>query len=139
MKPCIVLQTDFGLSTGLPASMNAVIDKIDPEIKKQNKDMLKEYLHSLEDMPLYNNSPEMQKTKEMIEHYGELKCKAKRLKYPLRIWNALLDTFYENTYRYRFSVNGIRDLRRKLPDGNVNPYFKKTYHLFTDESACSKK
>ena len=33
MKPCIVLQTDFGLSTGLPASMNAVIDKIDPEIK----------------------------------------------------------------------------------------------------------
>lgn len=33
MKPCVVLQTDFGLSTGLPASMNAVIDKIDPELK----------------------------------------------------------------------------------------------------------
>ncbi|MBO4359051.1 MAG: SAM-dependent chlorinase/fluorinase [Erysipelotrichaceae bacterium] len=33
MKPCIVMQTDFGLSTGLPISMNAVIDKIDPEIK----------------------------------------------------------------------------------------------------------
>ncbi|MBP3890595.1 MAG: SAM-dependent chlorinase/fluorinase [Solobacterium sp.] len=33
MKPCIVLQTDFGISTGLPASMNAVIVKIDPEIR----------------------------------------------------------------------------------------------------------
>ena len=33
MKPCIVLQTDFGLSTGLPASMNAVINKIDPELR----------------------------------------------------------------------------------------------------------
>lgn len=33
MKPCIVLQTDFGLSTGLPASMNAVIAKIDREIE----------------------------------------------------------------------------------------------------------
>lgn len=33
MKPCIVLQTDFGLSTGLPASMNAVITKVDPEIR----------------------------------------------------------------------------------------------------------
>lgn len=33
MKPCIVLQTDFGISTGLPASMNAVIVNIDPEIR----------------------------------------------------------------------------------------------------------
>lgn len=33
MKPCIVLQTDFGISTGLPASMNAVITTIDPEIR----------------------------------------------------------------------------------------------------------
>ncbi len=32
MKPCIVLQSDFGLSTGLPASMTAVIVKIDPQI-----------------------------------------------------------------------------------------------------------
>ena len=33
MKPCIVLQSDFGLSTGLPASMTAVIAKTDPEIR----------------------------------------------------------------------------------------------------------
>ncbi len=33
MKPCIVLQSDFGLSTGLPASMTAVIVKLDPEIR----------------------------------------------------------------------------------------------------------
>ena len=33
MKPCIVLQSDFGLSTGLPASMTAVIVKTDPEIR----------------------------------------------------------------------------------------------------------
>ncbi len=33
MKPCIVLQSDFGISTGLPASMTAVITKIDPEIR----------------------------------------------------------------------------------------------------------
>ena len=33
MKPCIVLQTDFGLSTGLPASMTAVITKVDPELR----------------------------------------------------------------------------------------------------------
>ncbi|MGI5887969.1 MAG: SAM hydrolase/SAM-dependent halogenase family protein [Oscillospiraceae bacterium] len=33
MKPCIVLQSDFGVSTGLPASMTAVIVKIDPEIR----------------------------------------------------------------------------------------------------------
>ncbi|MEA5050308.1 MAG: SAM-dependent chlorinase/fluorinase [Oscillospiraceae bacterium] len=33
MKPCIVLQTDFGISTGLPASMTAVIVKVDPEVR----------------------------------------------------------------------------------------------------------
>lgn len=33
MKPCIVLQSDFGISTGLPASMTAVIVKTDPEIR----------------------------------------------------------------------------------------------------------
>lgn len=33
MKPCVVLQSDFGLSTGLPASMTAVISKIDPELR----------------------------------------------------------------------------------------------------------
>ena len=33
MKPCIVLQSDFGISTGLPASMTAVIVKLDPEIR----------------------------------------------------------------------------------------------------------
>ena len=33
MKPCIVLQSDFGISTGLPASMTAVITKIDSEIR----------------------------------------------------------------------------------------------------------
>ncbi|MDO4198170.1 MAG: SAM-dependent chlorinase/fluorinase [Erysipelotrichaceae bacterium] len=33
MKPCVVLQSDFGISTGLPASMTAVISKIDPEIR----------------------------------------------------------------------------------------------------------
>ena len=33
MKPCIVLQSDFGLSTGLPASMTAVIVKTDPQIR----------------------------------------------------------------------------------------------------------
>jgi len=33
MKPFIVLQSDFGLSTGLPASMTAVIAKTDPEIR----------------------------------------------------------------------------------------------------------
>ena len=33
MKPCIVLQSDFGLSTGLPASMTAVIVRTDPEIR----------------------------------------------------------------------------------------------------------
>ncbi len=33
MRPCIVLQSDFGLSTGLPASMTAVIAKTDPEIR----------------------------------------------------------------------------------------------------------
>lgn len=33
MKPIIVLQSDFGISTGLPASMTAVIAKIDREIQ----------------------------------------------------------------------------------------------------------
>ncbi|MBQ1508338.1 MAG: SAM-dependent chlorinase/fluorinase [Erysipelotrichaceae bacterium] len=33
MKPCIVLQSDFGITTGLPASMTAVIVKTDPEIR----------------------------------------------------------------------------------------------------------
>ncbi|MBQ6452533.1 MAG: SAM-dependent chlorinase/fluorinase [Solobacterium sp.] len=33
MKPFVVLQSDFGVSTGLPASMTAVITKIDPEIR----------------------------------------------------------------------------------------------------------
>ena len=33
MKPCIVLQSDFGISTGLPASMTAVISRLDPEIR----------------------------------------------------------------------------------------------------------
>lgn len=33
MKSCVVLQSDFGISTGLPASMTAVIVKIDPEIR----------------------------------------------------------------------------------------------------------
>ena len=32
-KPCIVFQSDFGISTGLPASMTAVAVKIDPELK----------------------------------------------------------------------------------------------------------
>ena len=32
-RPCIVLQTDFGLSTGLPASMTAVIVSTDPGIR----------------------------------------------------------------------------------------------------------
>lgn len=32
-KPCLVFQTDFGISTGLPASMTAVAVKIDPELK----------------------------------------------------------------------------------------------------------
>ena len=33
MKPCIVLQSDFGINTGLPASMTAVIVKTDPEVR----------------------------------------------------------------------------------------------------------
>ena len=33
MKPCIVFQSDFGISTGLPASMTAVAVKIDPELR----------------------------------------------------------------------------------------------------------
>ncbi len=33
MKPCIVLQSDFGLSTGFPVSMTAVIISTDPEIR----------------------------------------------------------------------------------------------------------
>ena len=32
-KPCIVFQSDFGLSTGLPASMTAVAVKVDPELR----------------------------------------------------------------------------------------------------------
>ncbi len=32
-KPCIVFQSDFGISTGLPASMTAVAAKVDPELK----------------------------------------------------------------------------------------------------------
>ena len=78
----------------------------------------------------------MRKTKEMIEHYGELSVKAKGLKHPIKIWNALLDTFYEDKYRYRFSTKGVRDTKRKLPDGKDNPYFKKTYHVFERGLAC---
>ena len=33
MKPCVVLQSDFGISTGLPASMTAVVSKVDPELR----------------------------------------------------------------------------------------------------------
>ena len=33
MKPCIVFQSDFGISTGLPSSMTAVAVKVDPELK----------------------------------------------------------------------------------------------------------
>lgn len=32
-KSCLVFQTDFGISTGLPASMSAVAVKIDPELR----------------------------------------------------------------------------------------------------------
>ena len=32
-KPCIVFQSDFGLSTGLPASMTAVAVKVAPELR----------------------------------------------------------------------------------------------------------
>ena len=32
-KPCIVFQSDFGISTGLPASMTAVAARIDPELR----------------------------------------------------------------------------------------------------------
>ena len=132
-----LLLEEMGIEGSLENRVN--YSRIEPEIKKQNKALLKEYLRSIENKTLYYGSPEMRKTKEMIEYYGELTFKAKRLKYPLKIWNALLDTFYENTYRYRFSVNGKRDLRRKLPDGSTNPYLKKTYHLFTDGLGCSKK
>ena len=104
--------------------------KIESEKKKNNKEMLKTYLQTLEDKKIYIDSPEMRKTKEMIEHYGELSVKAKGLKHPIKIWNALLDTFYEDKYRYRFSAKGERDTKRKLPNGIDNPYFKKTYHVF---------
>lgn len=110
--------------------------KIESEIKKKNKELLKEYLQTLEDKKIYIDSPEMRKTKEMIEHYGELSVKAKGLKHPIKIWNALLDTFYEDKYRYRFSTKGVRDTKRKLPDGKDNPYFKKTYHVFERGLAC---
>ena len=103
------------------------------ETKKHNKEVLRTYLKTIEGQRIYIDSPEMQKTKDMIEHYGELTVKAKRLKHPIKTWNGLLDDLYGNHYGGRFSAQGERDMCRRLPDGRTNPYFKKTYYVFSDQ------